>query len=83
MKSYLHTHFFVFRIDATIDDGSLARLVNDDDICPNASMKKVFVDGKPHLALFAIKNISKGQEIRYNYGPTQYTWRQMVYFRCA
>ncbi|KAI5086925.1 SET domain-containing protein 5-like, partial [Silurus meridionalis] len=61
-------------VDATIDDGSLGRLVND-DINPNSKMKTISVEGKPHLCLFATRNINPGEEITYNYGDSDWPWR--------
>ncbi|XP_044027833.1 uncharacterized protein LOC122864451 isoform X2 [Siniperca chuatsi] len=64
-----------WRIDASKEDGTLGRLVNDDHISPNCKMKKVVCEGKPHLCLFAVKEISSGEEITYNYGDSSYPWR--------
>ncbi|XP_070401390.1 N-lysine methyltransferase KMT5A-like isoform X1 [Nothobranchius furzeri] len=67
--------FFVFKwhgktccIDASREDGSFGRLVNDEHRHPNCRMKKVNVNGSPHLCLFALKNIQEGDEITYDYG---------------
>ncbi len=38
-------------------------------------MKTITVDGKPHLCLFALKDISPGEEIMYNYGDSDWPWR--------
>lgn len=54
-------------VDAAYEDGSLGRLVNNDHLNPNAKMKYLTVEGKPHLCLFAIRDISPGEEITYNY----------------
>ncbi|XP_076860752.1 uncharacterized protein LOC143518327 [Brachyhypopomus gauderio] len=62
-------------IDASKDNRSLGRLVNDDHISPNCMMKKVFVDGSPHLCLFAIRDIQPGDEITYDYGDSAWPWR--------
>ncbi|XP_028255263.1 histone-lysine N-methyltransferase set-1-like [Parambassis ranga] len=62
-------------IDASKENRSLGRLVNDNHISPNCEMKKIVCDGKPHLCLFAIKEISPGEEITYNYGNFPYPWR--------
>ncbi|XP_026203998.1 uncharacterized protein LOC113154170 isoform X3 [Anabas testudineus] len=62
-------------IDASSDDGSLGRLVNDDHISPNCEVKKIVCEGKPHLCLFAIKKIFAGEEITYNYGDSSCPWR--------
>ncbi|XP_034027943.1 uncharacterized protein LOC117512091 [Thalassophryne amazonica] len=38
-------------------------------------MKKIVCDGKPHLCLFAVKKLSPGEEITYDYGESSYLWR--------
>ncbi|XP_041864344.1 N-lysine methyltransferase KMT5A-A-like isoform X2 [Melanotaenia boesemani] len=63
-------------VDAAKEDGSLGRLVNDDDKNPNSKMKVIRVDGRPHLCLFALKNIAVGEEITYNYGDSDWPWRK-------
>ncbi|XP_054908272.1 uncharacterized protein LOC129374093 [Poeciliopsis prolifica] len=65
-------------IDASQEKNSLGRLVNDDHINPNCTMKKILVDGKPHLCLFANKDINPGEEITYNYGGNDWPWREKV-----
>ncbi|GAA6231476.1 uncharacterized protein LOC108899356 [Lates japonicus] len=62
-------------VDAAKEDGSLGRIVNDDHINPNAKMKYLTVEGKPHLCLFATRDISPGEEITYNYGESEWPWR--------
>nr|XP_049588466.1 uncharacterized protein LOC125976693 isoform X16 [Syngnathus scovelli] len=64
-------------IDASTEDGSLGRLVNDNQKSPNCTMKKI-VNDEPHLCLFAIKNIEMGTEIDYNYGDSKWPWREKV-----
>ncbi|XP_059403073.1 uncharacterized protein LOC132134507 [Carassius carassius] len=39
-------------------------------------MKRVITEGKPHLCLFALKDINEGEEIRYDYGGTDWPWRK-------
>ncbi|XP_067468322.1 uncharacterized protein [Thunnus thynnus] len=70
--SWIGTHWC---IDASTEDGTLGRLVNDDHISPNCEIKKIVYEGKPHLCLFAVKTISAGEEITYNYGDSSYPWR--------
>lgn len=70
--------FFIFSIDACREDGSLGRLVNDAHKSPNCKMKKLTVQDKPHLCLFAIENIQAGSEITYDYGECQWPWRALV-----
>ncbi|XP_074468762.1 uncharacterized protein LOC141753956 isoform X2 [Sebastes fasciatus] len=65
-------------VDASKEDRTLGRLVNDDHIRPNCEMKKIFCEGKPHLCLFAVTEISPGEEITYNYGDSSYPWRSKL-----
>ncbi|XP_078801454.1 uncharacterized protein LOC144991219 isoform X2 [Oryzias latipes] len=62
-------------IDAAREDGSLGRLINDDEVSPNSKMTITRVNGEPHLCLFAIKDIGPGEEITYNYGDSEWPWR--------
>ncbi|TMS18608.1 Zinc finger MYM-type protein 4 [Larimichthys crocea] len=78
LKNYLYDFSWDgknWRIDASNEDGTLGRLVNDDHKSPNCKMKKIVYKGKPHLCLFAVKKISADEEITYNYGNTSYPWR--------
>ncbi|XP_056278107.1 N-lysine methyltransferase KMT5A-A-like isoform X2 [Pseudoliparis swirei] len=61
--------------DAAKEDGSLGRLVNDNNVNPNAKMKYLNIQGKPHLCLFATRDISQGEEVTYNYGDSDWPWR--------
>ncbi|XP_069819460.1 uncharacterized protein [Dendropsophus ebraccatus] len=65
-------------IDAVQEDGSLGRLVNDEHRNPNCKIKRIMVDGKPHLCLFAIRDVNPGEEITYNYGGSSWPWRDKV-----
>ncbi|KAM9812124.1 N-lysine methyltransferase KMT5A-A-like isoform X2 [Syngnathus typhle] len=65
-------------IDASTEDGSLGRLLNDNHKSPNCTMKKIIVNDEPHLCLFAIKNIEMGTEIDYNYGDSKWPWHEEV-----
>ena len=64
-------------MDATREDGSLGRLVNDDHKTPNCRMKIVESETEGvHLCLFVIVDeIKQGTEITYNYGSGNYPWR--------
>ena len=64
-------------IDATDDDGSLGRLVND-SLFPNAKMKLIVTYNEPHLCLFAERDINKGEEILYRYGVDNLPWYEKV-----
>lgn len=66
------------RLDATYEDGSMGRLVNDNHKDSNCTMKLIEVDSKPYLCLFATRNIQGKEEIRYNYGTGSFPWRKKV-----
>lgn len=68
-------------MDASQEDGSLGRLVNDNHISPSAKMKILNINGKPHLCLFASRDISPGEEIDYNYGDSDWPWRCKVFLQ--
>ncbi|XP_036934179.1 uncharacterized protein LOC119008227 isoform X3 [Acanthopagrus latus] len=61
-----------------VEDDSLGRLVNDGHKSPNCKMKKLTVQGKPHLCLFAIEDIQAESEITYDYGESQWPWRALA-----
>ncbi|KAI4903902.1 hypothetical protein NFI96_028811 [Prochilodus magdalenae] len=63
-------------IDATREDDSLGRLVNDENKNPNCKMKKIIVQERPHLCLFATRDIVPGEEIAYDYGGSDWPWRR-------
>ena len=65
------------RLDASEDDGSLERLVNDRHRKPNANAKVIEVDGQVRIAIFAVGDIAAGEEIRYNYRKNlEFPWRK-------
>ncbi|XP_056439687.1 uncharacterized protein LOC130376820 isoform X2 [Gadus chalcogrammus] len=65
-------------IDASKEDGSFGRLVNDDHRHPNARMKRIDIAGSTHLCLFALKDIKDGEEIAHNYGGEDCPWRKQM-----
>ncbi|XP_030294982.1 uncharacterized protein LOC115594830 isoform X4 [Sparus aurata] len=64
-------------IDASKEDGTLGRLVNDDHVHPNCKVKRIMVNRMPHLCLFAVREIFPGEEITYNYGDSAWPWRSL------
>ena len=65
-----------FSVDATFSN-LCGRFVNDaTGHKRNASLEVVFVNKRPHIALFAARNICKGEEIRYDYGVIDLPWRR-------
>ncbi|XP_068746319.1 uncharacterized protein [Montipora capricornis] len=68
-----------FCVDATFSSG-LGRLVND--ALPNKAncncvMRKMKVGSKIHLALYALRDIMIGEELRYDYGVKDLPWRSL------
>lgn len=51
--------------DASTDDQSQGRLINEPKT--NSEMRKITIDGSPHLCLFAMKDIQKGEEIVFDH----------------
>ena len=64
-----------FRIDASQEDGSFGRLINDDHRNPNCKVIVQNACGEPVLHFCALRDIQRGEEILYNYGPGPYSWR--------
>ncbi|KAG7472086.1 hypothetical protein MATL_G00104710 [Megalops atlanticus] len=80
-----HGFMFAFKwrettwcIDASREDESFGRLINDDHRHPNCRVKKIDVNGKPHLCLFALIDIKEGEEITYDYGGEDCPWRTQM-----
>ncbi|XP_071059103.1 N-lysine methyltransferase KMT5A-like isoform X2 [Pseudochaenichthys georgianus] len=65
-------------LDASVEDKSLGRLVNDDHKMPNCKMRTIVLDGMPHLCLFALSDIAPEEEIFYNYGDADWPWRKQL-----
>ncbi|XP_029022710.1 histone-lysine N-methyltransferase NSD3-like isoform X2 [Betta splendens] len=81
LNNYLYEFYWKgthWCIDASKEDKTLGRIVNDDHINPNCEMKKVEFEGTPHLCLFALREISLGEEITFNYGTSSYPWRSKL-----
>lgn len=68
---------YFFSIDSTdepVSGPKLCRLVNHGRKDKKCTMKVLEVNSKPHLCLFALKNIIEGQEILYDYGIANLSW---------
>jgi SET domain-containing protein len=62
-------------VDGTFASG-LGRLVNDSEPkMANCAIKKVSMDGKPRLAIYAKRELNIGEELRYDYGVKDLPWR--------
>lgn len=69
---------FLSSIDGTFSKGK-GRYINDG--CggnQNSYIQLVIVRGRPHLAVFAKRNIKAGEEIVYDYGVPSLPWRKHV-----
>lgn len=65
-----------YSVDATFSP-RLGKMVNDaTGKQQNAAMRQITVDGKLHLAMFAIKDVEEGEEVRYDYGVRDLPWRK-------
>lgn len=64
-------------MDATFASG-LGRLVNDaPSRSANCVMKKRIIGDKtPYLALYALRDLTVGEELRYDYGVSGLPWRK-------
>lgn len=61
-------------IDAT-NSKRVGKFANDDWKTPNAVVKKLKVDNRPVLALFCLRPINPGDEVRFDYGQSDAEWR--------
>ena len=58
-----------FSIDASKEDRTVGRLINDSKYFPNARMKNIVSAGRrPYLCLFAVRDIDTSEEVLYFYG---------------
>lgn len=55
-------------LDATPEDGTYGRLVNHSRLRPNCRARTLKLNGKPVIAIFAIRDIVPGEEVLYDYG---------------
>ena len=68
---------FYFSIDASKEDGTVVRLINDSKYFPNARMKKIAsASRRPYLCLFAVRDIDISEEIIYFYGEENLPWHE-------
>uniref|UniRef100_A0A8W8IRC1 SET domain-containing protein n=1 Tax=Magallana gigas TaxID=29159 RepID=A0A8W8IRC1_MAGGI len=68
-----------FWVDASKEDGSFGRLLNDDHIHPNCRPKVMEIDEKPVICFFSLRPLSSNTELVYDYGPGNiYPWRGKV-----
>lgn len=77
-KLFLVVILCIYSMDASKEDGSLGRLVNDDHKNPTCKIKTIEVNQQPHLCLFAVRDIKQGEEITYSYGDSDWPWRAKV-----
>lgn len=69
---------FLYSMDASKEDGSLGRLVNDEHKGPTCKIKTIELNQQPHLCIFAVWDIKPGEEISYSYGDSDWPWRAKV-----
>lgn len=62
-------NYLICSIDATVETGSIGRLINHSKTNPNLEVKVITSDdGRPYLCMFAKSNIPPGAELVYDYG---------------
>ena len=69
----------ISRLDATEDENSLGRFVNDSYYFANFKMMKLgFFHNLSYVCLFATRDILTDEEILYDYGDDTVEWRKKV-----
>ena len=59
-------------------------MVNDAEAkVANCLMKKVMINGQPHLAIYAKRDLSTNEELRYDYGVKDLPWRIQKGINCT
>ena len=69
---------YLLSIDA-YESETLGRYVNDERNDPNCMMKKVELNGNPHLCMYAKRSIKEGEELTYSYDADNLPWRQVSF----
>jgi [histone H4]-lysine20 N-methyltransferase SETD8 len=68
-----YQYYFSFKnqkmcVDAQVDSGRIGRLFNHSKNSPNCIAKLIEIENSPRIVLFALKDISKGAELLFDYG---------------
>jgi SET domain-containing protein len=66
-------YLIIYSVDATFATG-LGRLVNDAEAKMANCQIKNGQHGKPHLAIYAKRDITCGEELHYDYGVKDLHW---------
>ncbi|PIK47617.1 putative N-lysine methyltransferase SETD8-A-like [Apostichopus japonicus] len=64
-------------IDASDSCGN-GRMVNDGKNLANCKMMVFTKEGVPKLCLFALKDVERGSELRFDYGFSELPWRERI-----
>ena len=73
----------VYSIDASKETGRFGRLVNHSIMAANTVAKVVVVDQVPRLTLFALTDITAGEEILFDYGDRDPETRAALPWLCV
>jgi hypothetical protein len=77
MYQVLILYSLFYSVDGS-DSMRLMRFVNDAPTkTSNCISRKINIDGRPHICLFAKRNIDSGEELRYDYGGDDLPWRKV------
>lgn len=76
---WLESSTLCYSIDGS-NSTRLGRFVNDlPRRLANCYTKVVPMNGRPHVLIFAGKDITVGEELRYDYGGGDMPWRKVIY----
>ncbi|XP_053388477.1 N-lysine methyltransferase KMT5A-A-like [Mercenaria mercenaria] len=75
---FFHHEGKLFCIDATHSSGC-GRMINDDHRRPNCKVRLSLTG--PKLAIYALKDVYKGDELRYDYKDTTAFWQRTLWRR--
>ena len=73
---FYNIYISFFSVDGT-NSRRMGKFVND-SAQGNCKIKKVYVEKKVCLCLFATQDINYGVELRYDYGDKSLSWRKKV-----
>lgn len=83
-KDYKHHYCMTLENDLVIDSytkGNISRYINH-SCSPNCIIEKWMVEGRPRIAIFAMKNIQQGEELTYDYNFSQFDHCEFLVCKC-
>jgi len=68
--------FLFSSVDATHASG-FGRMINDCHRKPNCKVVVEEIEGKPKLCIYTIRNVSRAEELRFDYKDATAFWRKV------